>query len=320
MMRRIKRLLQQILMAILAPVFKFTTGSTYAWNIFDKLKIPGFGTHLIRLYFPIYYDNAPKRNSFSSQFASLLKHRFDRNSVDYENIISGLAPFLKSTTSLSIKEKNARQPYLDNYFYGVLDASVLGFILHKYSPGQIIEIGSGISTKYFRHFQEQFSIKTQIISIDPNPRSTIDSVADRIINEPLEVILEKGILNLMSGDILFLDGSHYTFQGNDTLTFFFKILPSLPKGIIIHIHDIYLPFDYSDRVARQLWSEQYLLASMLYGGFAGYEILFPTYYMSQTNNTLVNLLNISTEPLEKEQLEKSCSLTEGYSFWFIKTE
>jgi hypothetical protein len=77
------------------------------------------------------------------------------------------------------------------------------------------------------------------------------------------------------GSILFFDGSHRSFPGSDVTLFFLELLPALPPGVIVHIHDIFLPGDYPAAVASRYWSEQYLLATWLLGGGRGFEILLP---------------------------------------------
>jgi len=47
---------------------------------------------------------------------------------------------------------------------------------------------------------------------------------------------------------------------------FLQVLPSLKPGVIVHVHDIFLPFDYRrDWVMDELrfWTEQYLLQAFL---------------------------------------------------------
>lgn len=288
--------------------------SNNAWQLFDKAGIPGFGVNLLRLYFPVYYDQKTARQSFSPEFQQDIIRVIINNdkSLIYHNSIIHQ---LNEIVALPIKEVSEKMPYLDNYYFGVMDAAVLFAIMKEHSPQRVIEIGSGISTRYMRYFQNKLTLNTSIICIDPMPRVEIGNVADKVIIQPLENVISDDIFNLKSGDIIFLDGSHYVFQGNDTLTFFFKLLPSLPKGVIIHIHDIYLPYDYVESAERQLWSEQYLLAALMQGGFNGFEVLYPAYYMSQTNNEIKQALASIDNLLDHSTFSINIKHTEGYSFW-----
>jgi hypothetical protein len=71
---------------------------------------------------------------------------------------------------------------------------------------------------------------------------------------------------LDAGDILFIDSSHVIRPFGDVLVEFQEIIPRLAKGVLVHIHDIFTPFDYPEkwlRRERRLWNEQYLLEVML---------------------------------------------------------
>lgn len=295
-------------------LFNSLIKSNNAWHLFNKAGIEGFGVNLLRLYFPVYYDKKTARQSFSPQFQQQLIQiitKNDRSSGYHRSIIHQLY----ENANLPVKEVDESLPYLDNYYFGLMDAAVLFAMMKRHAPKQIIEIGSGISTRYMRYFQNKLELNTAITCIDPAPRATVNFIADKVITQPLENMVEDNIFNLESDDIVFLDGSHYVFQGNDTLTFFFSILPALPKGVIIHIHDIYLPYDYSEHVEQQLWGEQYLLAALMQGGFNGFEILYPTYYMSQTNHEIKQTLNAINTSINHEAFSINIKHKEGYSFW-----
>jgi hypothetical protein len=88
----------------------------------------------------------------------------------------------------------------------------------------------------------------------------------------LESALEQVIRLATPGSILFFDGSHRSFPGSDVTMFFMEVLPALQPGVLIHIHDIFLPEDYPSDRGTRYWSEQYLLASWPLGGTRGIEI------------------------------------------------
>jgi hypothetical protein len=307
-----------VIFKIQAFIFNKIIKSKNAWLLFDKAGIPGFGTNLIRLYFPPYYDKKASRESFSEDLKKHFITLIDQSAtgVHLTGLVTALLPEI---AKLPVTETTGQGPYLDNYYFGIYDAAVLGAIMQHFKPGKIIEVGSGISTRYMRLFTGKFALNTEITCIDPVPRAEIEGIADKIIREPFELVIENNRLNLQSGDIAFLDGSHYVFQGNDTLTFFFKFLPALPVGVIIHIHDIYLPFDYAPNVSPQLWNEQYLLAVMLMGGLQGFEILYAGYYLSQTNQQVISGLAAVQEELKDKNFSSGIDHTKGYSFWIRKT-
>ena len=76
--------------------------------------------------------------------------------------------------------------------------------------------------------------------------------------------------SLRAGDILFIDSSHVIRSGNDVEYEYFEIIPRLRPGVVIHIHDIFLPLRYQEDWMRKeliFWNEQYLLEAMLTHNF-----------------------------------------------------
>ncbi len=175
----------------------------------------------------------------------------------------------------------SREPFWLNPWFPPLDAMVLTGMLKGRDPARFMEIGSGVSTKYARRAVEAFGLRTQLTSVDPQPRNEVDRLCDEVLRRPLEACDPAMFEVLEPGDILFLDSSHRSFQGSDVTVFFLEILPRLKSGVIVHIHDIYLPYDYIGGHVRRLWNEQYLLATALIFGPQAFEILFPCWYVEQ---------------------------------------
>ena len=136
----------------------------------------------------------------------------------------------------------------------------------------MIEIGSGYSTLIASQAARANATdghSTQITAIEPNPREFLVNLAgdrwqltrSRVEDVPLSVFDE-----LAANDILFIDSSHVVRIGGDVVYEFLEIIPRLPPGVIVHIHDIFLPFEYPrDWVMqrRRFWTEQYLLQALL---------------------------------------------------------
>ncbi len=82
----------------------------------------------------------------------------------------------------------------------------------------------------------------------------MEAVADNIIRSRAELTDVEVFAQLQAGDILFIDSSHEVRTGNDVLFIFFQILPALCPGVVIHLHDIFLPYDYPQGwVAESRW-------------------------------------------------------------------
>jgi tetratricopeptide (TPR) repeat protein len=172
-------------------------------------------------------------------------------------------------------------PFWLNAWFPPLDAMALTGLLRANDPARFIEVGSGVSTKYARRAIAKYGLRTRLTSIDPEPRNRVDELCDTVVRQPLERCETAVFEPLDAGDILFLDSSHRAFQGSDVTVFFLEILPRLKPGVIVHIHDIYLPYDYISGHVPRLWNEQYLLATALLFGAARFEILFPSWFVGR---------------------------------------
>lgn len=178
-------------------------------------------------------------------------------------------------------ERDFLKPAWNNGFLPGLDMIGIYTMISEFKPGKYVEIGSGNSTKIaYKAIKEQ-NTHTEIISIDPQPRAEIDRISDKIIRKPLENIDFDTIFDLEAHDILFVDNSHRILPNSDSMVFFLEILPKLKKGVIVHIHDIYLPYDYPQFMCDRFYSEQYGLAIFLLANPAKYEPLLPNYFIFQ---------------------------------------
>lgn len=118
-----------------------------------------------------------------------------------------------------------------------------------------------------------------ITSIDPEPRSEIDSLCNTVVRSRLEDISPSFFDSMQKGDVLFFDGSHRCFQGSDVTVFFMDILPRLQNGVTVGIQDIFLPFDYPSKWTRRFYNEQYLLGTALLYGPEAFNILFASHFV-----------------------------------------
>ncbi|MEO7175233.1 MAG: class I SAM-dependent methyltransferase [Saprospiraceae bacterium] len=197
-----------------------------------------------------------------------------------------LTEALKYSESLSHlkktdQESDSNLPIWNNGFLPGLDIVGIYTILSKYKPKVYMEIGSGNSTKVAYMAKKDQKLDTKIVSIDPYPRAEIDALADQIIRQPFENIDLESILSLSANDVLFVDNSHRILPNSDANVFFLEILPRLKKGVIVHIHDVYLPYDYPQFMCDRYYSEQYGLAMFLLANPSKYKTILPNFYISE---------------------------------------
>lgn len=177
-------------------------------------------------------------------------------------------------------------PWWDNVYYSTLDGITSVTMFASCCPKRYLEIGSGMSTRFARFAVSAMSLPTSITCIDPLPRFPPELVADKFIQAPLEGVDQSTFDELEANDILFFDGSHYIEMGTDVTVFFLEILPKLKPGVIVHIHDIFWPFDYPPAWADRRYNEQYLLGSVMLAAPARYQSIMPNYFICTDNELL----------------------------------
>lgn len=178
-------------------------------------------------------------------------------------------------------EKNPVKPTWNNGFLPGLDIIGIYTMVAEFKPKKYIEIGSGNSTKVVFKARKEQNLNTEIISIDPQPRAEIDNLADKVIRKPFEDVDFNIVEQLNENDILFVDNSHRILPNSDSMVFFMEILPRLKKGVMVHIHDIYLPYDYPQFMCDRFYSEQYGLAMYLLANPKKYITILPNFFISE---------------------------------------
>ncbi len=241
----------------------------------------------------------------------ILYEIINKNRALYADILEYSLKHRETLQNIKISgvETDTTKPVYNNGYLPGLDIVGIYTMISRYKPSKYIEVGSGNSTKVaFKAIREN-NLNTQIISIDPKPRTEIDSIADVVIREPFENTNLDLILSLKENDILFIDNSHRILPNSDSMVFYLEVLPRLAKGVIVHIHDIYLPYDYPQFMCERFYSEQYGLAIYLLANSERYQPILPNYFISK-DEELSQILNpIWSHPALKE-VEKH-----GGSFW-----
>ncbi|MEM9413675.1 MAG: class I SAM-dependent methyltransferase [Planctomycetota bacterium] len=163
-----------------------------------------------------------------------------------------------------------------------LDAMSLYTMIAVNQPTCFLEIGSGNSTKFANRAIRDNNLNTKIISVDPHPRSEVDVLCSHVIRERLENAtgLNAYISKLSENDIVFLDGSHRCFQNSDVTIFFIDVLPAIPDGVIVGIHDIFWPNDYPPNWLSRYYNEQYVLGAYMLAMGSLFPLEFSCAYMA----------------------------------------
>lgn len=175
---------------------------------------------------------------------------------------------------LAIGPDNPPEPRWNQDWFPRLDALAAYVTVRRVQPGRIVEIGAGHSTRFLARAIRDGFLETRLTSIDPQPRATLSGFD--VIAEPLQKIPMSLFEVLRPGDILFVDSSHVLEPGSDVERLVGEILPSLPAGILVHFHDIFLPDDYPAEWAPRRYNEQSAVARLLETG--DWQIKFSSAY------------------------------------------
>jgi len=260
----------------------------------------------ILLDYPVY---PTPRYGYGRDTHHLLTNILINNKQRYVDLLNEFTTFQSYVQLISYNMDNSIEPFWNNGFFPALDALALYCIIALIKPQYYLEVGSGNSTKFARKSINDFRLNTQIICIDPKPRAEIKEIADKIIYCPCEIVDLDIFFTLGANDILFIDGSHRCFMNSDVTTVFLDIIPDLKSGVLIHFHDIYLPYDYPTEIKERFYSEQYLLAVMLLS-MSQPDVLFPAFFI-QNDRELMNILKPVTDTLGQTSFH-------GGSFWIRK--
>jgi Methyltransferase domain len=172
---------------------------------------------------------------------------------------------------------------LGNGAYGSVDAEVLYALLRRERPARVVELGSGASSHVIWAAQRANAADGapfQHRIFDPypfqaNPLGPV--IGPTVAPVRSEDIDAAEIMALESGDFLFVDTTHTVKTGGDVTRIVLDLLPQVAPGVLIHFHDVFLPYEYPAAWVlheRRAWAEQYLLQAFLSFNQA-FEVIFP---------------------------------------------
>lgn len=171
------------------------------------------------------------------------------------------------------------QFFLDNKGFSYGCAAALHCIIRHFKPRRIIEVGSGnsslvISAALKRNASESMKYEAKYTIIDPYPGPIIHNGQlyglSELVKERVELTNIDQFDTLAQDDLLFIDSSHTVKIGSDVNYLILDVLPRLQPGVIVHFHDINLPYAppkiyYTNPAFRVFWTEEYLLQAFLCG-------------------------------------------------------
>jgi hypothetical protein len=183
------------------------------------------------------------------------------------------------------QQTDERRFCLGNNVFDGVDALAFYCMIRWLGPSEIIEVGSGHST---RLASEALKINESgtLVCIDPRPDPALaDGLPDNteLIAEEVQSVDVARFERLGAGDVLFIDSSHVARLGGDVTFLFLEVMPRLAPGVVVHIHDIFLPKSYPKAwftESRWFWNEQYVLQAFLAFN-REFEIMLANAYLAQ---------------------------------------
>lgn len=187
----------------------------------------------------------------------------------------------------SDEKKEGQRYYYHNEYFCYGDSIILYSMMRHFKPKQIFEVGSGFSSAAMldtdQHFLEN---KTRFTFIEPYAKRLFSLLTEndkqrcKIIEQPVQTVSPAAFSELSENDILFVDSSHIGKIHSDFLHIMFNVLPVLKKGVIIHFHDIFWPFEYPQEWIEEgkAYNEAYYLRTFLQYNDQ-FEILYFNSYM-----------------------------------------
>jgi len=233
-------------------------------KILLRLKISAMPVH--------YYSPVPDINKLSKT----------RSAWARESYLTGVAFNLDEQCENLVKicqpfegEFRGNQSYLEAVAtgwgpgFGYIEAQALHGFIRYFKPKQIVEVGAGVTTYCMLQAltlnQNETSTKSAMTSIEPNPSDPLRRAPVKLIAQPIQTVEYNIFESLEKDDLLFIDSSHAVKTGSDVNFLILEVLPRLKHGVLIHFHDIFLPYDYRPDILCSFfdWQETALLHAFL---------------------------------------------------------
>jgi Methyltransferase domain len=197
-----------------------------------------------------------------------------------------------------------------NASYPLPDARLLYAMVRELKPASIVELGSGQTSRVMAQAcaaNAAAGSPCRFRAFDPFPTAVDETLPglSELERTPAQAVAETTFTELAAGDILFVDTTHTVKIGSDVNRIVLRVLPLLAPGVVVHFHDICLPYEYSRYLFEDYalyWAEQYLLQAFLAMN-PSYEILYATDALCRDRRT------------EVEEIGLAGPSESGSSFW-----
>jgi len=285
-MRKIKKIVIQKILTFIINKLKIQKDDFSHYKYFNVWQKNGF--HITPNHF---YQPIPDTSKLSS---TLFKKKskmvgVDMNKVSQSKLLNSFSKFrgeYKHFKELSKSIDDQKDPkfYFGNLAFDNVDALSYYSMIRLFKPRRIVEVGSGWSTK-IAAAAALANKKTELVIIEPFPQPILQKGfpgLTKVTKKRVQDIPLTFFDSLNGNDMLFIDSSHTVKTGGDVNYLLLEVIPRLQKGVFVHVHDIFFPYDYPKKWVldeHRFWAEQYLLQAFLSFNDS-FEVVYCSSYMA----------------------------------------
>ena len=228
--------------------------------------------------------------------------------ADYTRLLARLGTYAPALAAIG-ERSAAPAPRWGQDWFPRLDAAAAYVMTRDRAPARIVEVGSGHSTRFLSRAVMDGRLATKITAIDPAPRASLAGLEVELIPATVQQAGLAPFRALGKGDVLFVDSSHLLVPGSDVDFILNVVLPTLPPGVLVHFHDIFLPDGYPAEWAWRGYNEQSAVATLLQGG--AFRLLFASHFVVTRMAGAVAASAARSLPMQAGAHESSLWLEKG---------
>jgi hypothetical protein len=177
--------------------------------------------------------------------------------------------------------------YEPNGGFDGVDSALAWAMIRRHRPRRVLELGSGFSTLLIRDALAVNGDGASHVVIDPFPRDDLFDFTHFDLRRVSAGALPLDEFERLSAhDVLFVDTTHTVKLGSEVNHVVLDGLPQLAGGVLVHFHDIFLPYEYPRELVEGLdyhWAEQYLLQAFLAFN-EHFDVLVPAHLLAREHD------------------------------------
>ena len=215
--------------------------------------------------------------------------------------------YQKELQEILTRDNNQNRFNHSNETFHFADAEYYYNFIRYVKPKRIIEIGSGLSTLIAleaieKNRTEDNNYRCQLTAIEPFENKWLENLNIKLIREKVEDLSLKVFRDLENNDVLFIDSSHIISPYGDVNFEYLEVLPCLRKGVYVHIHDIFTPYDYPKIWIKEgvnFFNEQYVLEALLTQN-PNFQIVGSLNYLAKSHSKELGISHPSVKKFPKQ--------------------